>query len=130
MADSRPLSRASRRGVKDDIYASLPRSLTDQLIVRTKVEQNEEVLAQRQALVESKSPVELSEIHSLAELPIPSRIEAWLHGNNISTTDGSQDDAASPMTLPRNKKELHEAVYRTLPTSLVQPCVVRSKVMI
>merc|ERR1719471_1431840 len=32
------------------------------------------------------------------------------------------------MTLPRNKKELHEAVYRTLPTSLVQPCVVRSKV--
>ena len=32
------------------------------------------------------------------------------------------------MSLPRNKKELTEAVYRTLPTSLVQPCVVRSKV--
>ena len=32
------------------------------------------------------------------------------------------------MTLPRNKKELTEAVYRTLPPSLVQPCVVRSKV--
>ena len=95
--------------------------------MRTKVEENEEVLAQRQALVESKSPVELSEIRSLAELPIPSRIEAWLHGNTAATvTDGSQD--ASPMTLPRNKKELHEAVYRTLPTSLVQPCVVRSKV--
>ena len=39
-----------------------------------------------------------------------------------------RSDEASPMILPRNKKELHEAVYRTLPTSLVQPCVVRSKV--
>ena len=67
-----------------DIYASLPRSLKDQLIVRTKVEENVEVLAQRQALVESKSPVELSEIHSLAELPIPSRIEAWLHGTAVN----------------------------------------------
>merc|ERR1711936_63382 len=126
--DSRPVSRAttaSRKGLKDDIYASLPRSLKDQLIVRTKVEENEEVLAQRQALVESNSPVELSEIHSLAEVPIPSRIEAWLHGSNASP-DGT--DNVSPMTLPRNKKELTEAVYRTLPTSLVQPCVVRSKV--
>merc|ERR1712227_403977 len=125
LADSRPISQASRRGMQADIYASLPRSLKDQLIVRTKVEENEEVLAQRQALVESKSPVELSEIHSLAELPIPSRIEAWLHGTTMAS--GENNDA-SPMTLPRNKKELHEAVYRTLPTSLVQPCVVRSKV--
>merc|ERR1712227_137972 len=126
LADSRPISQASRRGMQADIYASLPRSLKDQLIVRTKVEENEEVLAQRQALVESKSPVELSEIHSLAELPIPSRIEAWLHGSTVAS--GEKSDDASPMTLPRNKKELHEAVYRTLPTSLVQPCVVRSKV--
>ena len=123
------MSQASKRGM-NDIYASLPRSLKDQLIVRTKVEANEEVLAARQALVESKSPVELSEIHSLSELPIPSRIEAWLTGTSAaSATDGSAEATeASPMTLPRNKKELHEAVYRTLPTSLVQPCVVRSKV--
>merc|ERR1711936_890809 len=126
--DSRPVSRAtttSRKGLKEDIYASLPRSLKDQLIVRTKVEENEEVLAHRQALVESKSPVELSEINSLAEVPIPGRIEAWLHGTTMAS-DGS--DGVSPMTLPRNKKELTEAVYRTLPPSLVQPCVVRSKV--
>ena len=72
----------SVKGFKDDMYASLPRSLKNQLIVRTKVEENEEVLEQRQALVESKSPAELSEIHNLGELPIPSRIEAWLHGSN------------------------------------------------
>ena len=40
----------------------------------------------------------------------------------------ARSDGVSPMTLPRNKKELTEAVYRTLPPSLVQPCVVRSKV--
>merc|ERR1719340_335834 len=100
LANSRPMSQASKRGM-NDIYASLPRSLKDQLIVRTKVEANEEVLAARQALVESKSPVELSEIHSLSELPIPSRIEAWLTGN--STTSAVDGDEASPMTLPRNK---------------------------
>merc|ERR1719228_279226 len=61
--DSRPVSRGSRSiaGFKEEMYASLPRSLKDQLIVRTKVEENEEVLHQRQALVESKSPAELSE---------------------------------------------------------------------
>merc|ERR1712142_189804 len=125
--DSRPVSRnMSVKGFKDDMYASLPRSLKDQLIVRTKVEENEEVLQQRQALVESKSPAELSEIHSLGELPIPSRIEAWLYGSNVEAE--RTGDEESPMTLPRTKKELTDAVYRTLPPSLTQPCIVRSKV--
>merc|ERR1719347_169401 len=116
--DSRPVSRnMSVKGFKDDMYASLPRSLKDQLIVRTKVEENEEVLQQRQALVESKSP---------AELPIPSRIEAWLHGSNVEAERNGDEE--SPMTLPRTKKELTDAVYRTLPPSLTQPCIVRSKV--
>merc|ERR1719397_2503489 len=90
-----PMSQASKKGGMNDIYASLPRSLKDQLIVRTKVEADGEVLAARQALVESKSPVELSEIHSLAEMPIPSRIEAWLHGTNMSP-DGTEADGVSP----------------------------------
>ena len=46
------------------------------------------MLQARQALVESKSPLELSEIHSLAEMPIPSRIEAWLHGEANGTQEG------------------------------------------
>merc|ERR1711892_1272331 len=127
--DSRPVSRSvSVKGFKDDMYASLPRSLKSQLIVRTKVEENEEVLEQRQALVESKSPAELSEIHNLGELPIPSRIEAWLHGSNGDAERTSSAMDESPMTLPRTKKEMQEAIYRTLPPSLTQPCIVRSKV--
>ena len=83
MRDLQPDNKLKVNSVPLHDHASLPRSLTDQLIVRTKVEADEEVLAARQALVESKSPVELSEIHSLAELPIPSRIEAWLSGNKV-----------------------------------------------
>merc|ERR1712106_1231047 len=127
--DSRPVSRnVSVKGFKDDMYASLPRSLKNQLIVRTKVEENEEVLEQRRALVESKSPAELSEIHNLGELPIPSRIEAWLHGSNGDAERTSSAMDESPMTLPRTKKEMQEAIYRTLPPSLTQPCIVRSEV--
>ena len=86
MPSSRPPTSLSGRGLQAELYASLPRSLTEQqLLVRTKVNESMEVVQARQALVEAKSPMELSEIHSLAEMPIPSRIEAWLHGESLVT---------------------------------------------
>merc|ERR1711962_781947 len=124
---SRPPTSHSGKGLQAELYATLPRSLTEQqLLVRTKVEESAEVLQARQALVESKSPLELSEIHSLAEMPIPSRIEAWLHGEANGTQEGIGGD--SPLAMPRNTKELGEALYRGLPSSLMAPVVVRSKV--
>merc|ERR1712088_352480 len=126
-ASSRPTTSLSGKGLQAEIYASLPRSLTEQqLLVRTKVEESAEVLQTRQALVESKSPLELSEIHSLAEMPMPSRIEAWLHGEVTASQEGVGGD--SPLAMPRNTKELGEALYRGLPSSLTAPVVVRSKV--
>ena len=47
--------------------------------MRSKVEEDVEVLHQRQAIVSSKSPAELSQIHSFAEVPIPRAVESWLH---------------------------------------------------
>merc|ERR1712088_703268 len=124
---SRPPTSLSGKGLQAELYATLPRSLTEQqLLVRTKVEESAEVLQARQALVESKSPLELSEIHSLAEMPIPSRIEAWLHGEANGTQEGIGGD--SPLAMPRNTKELGEALYRGLPSSLTAPVVMRSKV--
>merc|ERR1711899_244472 len=124
---SRPPTSLSGKGLQAELYATLPRSLTEQqLLVRTKVEESAEVLQARQALVESKSPLGLSEIHSLAEMPIPSRIEAWLHGEANGTQEGIGGD--SPLAMPRNTKELGEALYRGLPSSLTAPVVVRSKV--
>ena len=78
----RPESRSARQ-VVGDIYASLPRSLKDQVIVRTKTEEDEELLRQRQEIVATKSPAELSQIHNLAEIPIPGRIETWLQGSSL-----------------------------------------------
>ena len=62
-----------------DIYASLPRSLKKEVLVRSKVEEDEDLLKERQAIVSSKSPAELSQIHSFAEVPLPRAVESWLH---------------------------------------------------
>ena len=62
-----------------DIYASLPRSLKKEVLVRSKIEEDENVLKERQAIVSTKSPAELSQIHSFAEVPLPRKIESWLH---------------------------------------------------
>ena len=72
----------SSRGPSYDIYASLPRSLKSELLVRNKVEEDAEELSRRRNLVDTKTPAELSQIHSLAEVPVPRRVEAWLHGTS------------------------------------------------
>merc|ERR1712173_399022 len=87
---------------------------------RNKVEEDAEELKRRQNLVETKTPGELSQIHSLSEVPVPRRIEAWLHGS-------SGMDQQS--TLPRNKQEIKDIVYKSiLPESMTKPCVVRSRI--
>jgi hypothetical protein len=60
---------------------TLPRALTKELHVRSKLEVDEEELKKRQHLVGAKSPAELSQISSFSEIPIPSRIETWLRSN-------------------------------------------------
>jgi len=110
-----------------DIYASLPRSLTKkEVFVRSKIEEDENVLKERQSIVRSKTPAELSQIHSFAEVPLPTRVEAWLHkdadGKSISGSGRSS-------SIPRNKQEIKEIVYnKLLPEALTRPVVVRSRV--
>ena len=56
----------------------MPRSLKEQqLLVKAKVEDPEKV-RERQEIVRTKSPTELSQISSLAELPIPAPVENLL----------------------------------------------------
>ena len=59
----------------EDIYASLPRSLKSQVMVRTKVEEDEDVLKSRQHLVETKTPAELGQINGLSDFPVPTRLQ-------------------------------------------------------
>lgn len=74
-------SRPGSRGPSNDIYASLPRSLKTELQVRSMQEGDNETLKERRALVESKSPAELGQIHSFSEIPVPRMVEAWLHSS-------------------------------------------------
>jgi hypothetical protein len=83
------------------LYGTLPRSLREtKLITKQKVEEDEEVLAARRALVEAKSPVELSAITSLSDLPIPSTLERMVKrggrkGGAASSAPGSRLDVRS-----------------------------------
>ena len=55
---------------KENLYEAFP-SLNTQCSVRSRVLEDEEVAKQRQELVRSKSPAELSEIHGLDDIPVP-----------------------------------------------------------
>ncbi len=60
---------------REDIYQSLPASLKQEVLVKTKIEVDEAVLKKRQELARSKSPAELSEIRGLDDFPIPTFVE-------------------------------------------------------
>ena len=45
------------------------------LLVRAKVEEDEEVLRSRQQLVETKTPAELGQINGLSDFPVPTRLQ-------------------------------------------------------
>ena len=68
----------SPQSFKDSIYGSLPRSMKEQqLLVKSKVEDPEKQ-KERQELVRTKSPAELSQISGVADLPIPTPVENLL----------------------------------------------------
>ena len=77
-----------RRFKKADMYATLPASLKTELLVKSEVnEGDEEILKQRQELILSKSPSDLSEIRALSDFPIPEFVENL--SSKIKTDGGS-----------------------------------------
>merc|ERR1712173_469196 len=60
-------------------YNTIPKSLREQNIV-TAIKENldPEELARNQELTRSKTPAELSQIHSLSEFPLPDNIKNFL----------------------------------------------------
>ena len=49
-----------------------------QLLVKAKVDENQEKVKERQELIRTKSPAELSQISSVSDLPIPAPVENML----------------------------------------------------
>lgn len=74
-ADS-PTAPPRQKSCNASIYESLPSSLRNEVIVRSRTITDEESKA-RQEIIRSKSPVELSQISSLKEIPVPKSIEKF-----------------------------------------------------
>lgn len=49
-----------------------------QLLVKAKIDENQEKVKERQELIRTKSPAELSQISSVTDLPIPAPVENML----------------------------------------------------
>ena len=78
------------------MYSTLPRSLREtKLVTNVKVEEDEEVLLARKAMVESKTPAELSAIKSLSDLPIPSRVSKIVARNQSGVVSETKVELAS-----------------------------------
>lgn len=63
----------------EDMYNSLPKSLTkSEVLCSSRVIEDPDLIAQRQEMVRSKTPRELSQINALDDFPIPTKIETLI----------------------------------------------------
>lgn len=104
------------------MYATLPKSWKEQnLVTQVKVDQDPEIVAMRRALTQEKTPAELSQIYSIADLPIPTTLENFLKSQKSKAE-------VEPTGKPLYKYNL-EDMYNTLPKSLKTEVLVHSKVV-
>ena len=81
----------------EEMYSNLPRAFKSEVLVKSKVQEDEEKLAQRRKIVESMKPAELAQINSLGDFPMPSALE------NIFKSGGER-----PKPPSRKKQDLEE----------------------
>ena len=103
----RPLSPGTR-SIQENLYASLPRSLKSELRVKSCVE-DPSVQLQHMELTQSKSVSELSQIKSIADFPVPDKIERLISrsATNTKLTDTSEQQRS---VLIRRIKHLEQRV--------------------
>ena len=99
---------------KETLYQKLPESLKAECLVRTKVEEDEKVLKERQAMTRSMSPAELGQIRGISDIPFPSLRK--------KKNESEKSDKTS------EKVKSKENLYEKLPDSLKTECLVRTKV--
>merc|ERR1711936_250286 len=94
--DSRPISPGAR-SIQENLYATLPKSLKSEILVKSVVEDPDRQL-QNMSLTQSKSVSELSQIKTLSDFPIPENIEKLISRsatNNKTETPEQQSLADS-----------------------------------
>jgi hypothetical protein len=98
---------------KENLYEKLPSSLKTECLVRSKVDEDEEKLKQRQELTRAQSPAALGAIHGFSDFPIP-------------TFRKKKKEVGEETKSEKSKSR--EDLYGKLPESLKSECLVRSKV--
>jgi len=110
----------STQSLHQSLYGSLPRSLKQDLLVKQRLE-DPELLAERRAVVASKSVSELSQITSFSDIPIPTTLKRAFHKSmeklsGLGTPSVKQDnDDVSSTGLPEPEPVL---LPPSLPPSL------------
>jgi hypothetical protein len=74
-------------------YEGLPDSFKTEILVRTKDGQNQDVIKERQELVKSRTPAQLSTIGGLSEFPLPERIDTIMRPSkrNLKSTKQKEE---------------------------------------
>merc|ERR1711874_710447 len=110
----------------NDMYSTLPKSLTMELAVTTKVNKNQEEAYRRQQLTQEKTPTELGNIGSISELPIPSALQ------NIFAKSDAPEKPQRKSVQEKRKRNLTTGTFLSpdfLPASWTETkLMVRTKV--
>ena len=68
----------------NDMYSTLPKSLKMELAVSVKVNKDPEEVERRKKLCQERTPMELGNIGSLSELPIPAPIQNFFSKSDVA----------------------------------------------
>merc|ERR1712038_1017958 len=98
---------------QEGIYDSIPASLKSELMVKT-VEQDQELVAERQETIRTHTPAQLSEIHSISDVPIPSFIQ------NLAAPKKNLDQPNIEKPKVNTEEKGPFKIYDTLPASLTE----------
>ena len=91
-------------------YDNLPEGLKTELLVKTKVEEDPEVLKERQEMTRSKTPSELAQIHGLSDFPLPQKLDTLVRPSkrNLKSTKEKQLDKKRRYSFSFKKIEQRE----------------------
>ena len=106
----RPISPGGR-SVHENIYATLPKSLKSELLVKSVVEDSE-TQQKNMALTQSKSVSELSQVKSLSDFPIPDNIERLISSRTgtVALTNKNETPEQQRSVLINRIQELEQRV--------------------
>ena len=120
--------------MKENMYATLPKSLREECLVRSR-EEDPDVVRERQRLVQSMSVSELAKVSGLSDIPLPKFRSRSRKGDEkpkeerfaiINLLNVLQTVTLASFSRPTSP--MSESMYATLPKTLTQELHVRSKV--